>query len=124
MNRSVLFHRENEYEWRYVGIWADTVDFYNIKALLLNNIKEENFYKYLILFRKYQNVISILNKNLIRRNFCHHIQCSDKFSKNQKKIILVKENKKILKSIEYLKYKDQFQVLNVETGELTIFKSK
>ena len=31
-----------------------------------------------------------------------------------------KENKKIPKSIEYLKYKERVQVLNVETGELLI----
>ena len=31
-NQSVLFHRENECEWRYVGIWADMFD----KSLLSN----------------------------------------------------------------------------------------
>ncbi len=119
-NKSFWFHRDNKDEWQFIGIWADTLEYNNIKELLLKKIKEDELYKYFILFREYKTVVSILQKNLYRRNFCHRIKCSDEFSKNQKKIILEKENKKIPKSIEYLKYKERVQVLNVETGELLI----
>ena len=119
-NKCVWLHKENIDEWQFIGIWADTLEYDNIKELLLKKIKEDELYKYFILFREYKNVVSILNKNLSRRNFCHRIKCSDEFSKNQKKMILEKENKKIPKSIEYLKYKKRLQVLNVVTGELLI----
>ena len=119
-NKCVWLHKENIDEWQFIGIWADTLEYDNIKELLLKKIKEDELYKYFILFREYKNVVSILNKNLSRRNFCHRIKCSDEFSKNQKKMILEKENKKIPKSIEYLKYKERLQVLNVVTGELLI----
>ena len=119
-NKSFWFHRDNKDEWQFIGIWADTLEYNNIKELLLKKIKEDELYKYFILFREYKTVVSILQKNLYRRNFSHRIKCSDEFSKNQKKIILEKENKKIPKSIEYLKYKERVQVLNVETGELLI----
>lgn len=120
INKSICLHKENIDEWRFIGIWADTLEYNNIKELLRKKIKEEELYKYFILFREYKTVVSVIQKNLSRRNFCHRIKCSDDFSKNHKKILLEKENKKIPKSIEYLKYKERVQVLNVETGELFI----
>lgn len=53
MNRSVLFHRENEWEWRYIGIWADMLDSC-ILAIGIANLSD-----YLILFNEYNNQLQM-----------------------------------------------------------------
>lgn len=73
MNRSVLFHRENEWEWRFVGIWADMLDSC-ILAIGIANLSD-----YLILFKEYNNQLQILQDNLRLRNlYNQHIAFTEK----------------------------------------------
>ena len=82
MNRSVLFHRENEWEWRFVGIWADMLDSCILEIGIVN------LSDYLILFKEYNNQLQILQDNLRLRNlYNQHIAF------NEKEEILIMEEK-------------------------------
>jgi hypothetical protein len=78
MNRSVLFHRENEWEWLYVGIWADMLD----KSIL--EINEEDVKDFLILFKEYDTPLQILQENLRLRNLYNQFKSNNSFAEIQK----------------------------------------
>ena len=100
MNRSVLFHRENECEWRYVGIWADMLD-----SCILG-IGIANLSDYLILFKEYNNQLQILQDNLRLRNLYNKY-----IALNEKEEIL-KMEEKIKKNISDLPEKLDLLVYN------------
>ena len=63
MNESILFHRGNEWEWRFVGIWADMLNSNISKSLQNFSIQDA-----LVLFGDYENPLEILQENLRLRN--------------------------------------------------------
>lgn len=63
MNESILFHRGNEWEWRFVGIWADMLNSDISQRLQNFSIKDV-----LVLFGDYENPLEILQENLRLRN--------------------------------------------------------
>ena len=78
MNRSVLFHRENEWEWRYVGIWADMLD----KSIL--ELEETNTKAFLFLFKEYDTPLQIVQENLRLRNLYNLHKTNNSTSEIQK----------------------------------------
>ena len=58
MNEITLIHRENEWEWRYVGIWADMLD----KSIF--DFDEENKKDFLVLFKEYDSPLQVLQENI------------------------------------------------------------
>lgn len=121
MNNSVLFHRENEWEWRYIGIWADMLDSC-ILAIEIVNLSD-----YLILFKEYNNQLQILQDNLRLRNlYNQHIAFNEKeeILKMEEKIkknisdlpeqldLLVYNQKNVcLMKIEYKDYELNYSVI-------------
>ena len=107
MNRSVLFHRENEWEWRFVGIWADMLD----KSIL--NSDEENKKDFLVLFKEYDSPLQVLQENLRLRNLYN------KFKSNNSAAEIQKMEDDIKDSILKLKTKCEFTAYNREKNVLT-----
>jgi hypothetical protein len=109
MKGTVLFHRENEYEWRFVGIWADMLD----KSIL--NSDEENKKDFLVLFKEYDIPLQVLQENLRLRNLYN------KFKSNNSAAEIQKMEDDIKDSILKLKTKYEFTVYNKEKDVLTKF---
>ncbi len=109
MNRSVLFHRENEWEWRFVGIWADMLD------ISISVSDEENKENYLILFKEYDTPLQVLQENLRLRNLYN------KFKSNNSAAEIQKMEDDIKVAILNLKTKCEFTVYNREKNVLTKF---
>lgn len=121
MNRSVLFHHENEWEWRYVGIWADMLDSC-ILAIRIANLSD-----YLILFKEYNNKLQILQDNLRLRNlYNQHIafnekeeilKMEEKIKKNisdlpeQLDLLVYNQKDDCLMKIEYKDYELNYSVI-------------
>ena len=78
MNRSVLFHRENECEWHYVGIWADMLD----KSIL--ELEAANTKAFLVLFKEYDTPLQIVQENLRLRNIYNLYKTNNSTSEIQK----------------------------------------
>ena len=78
MNQSVLFHRENECEWRYVGIWADMLD----KSIL--ELDQEDVKDFLVLFKEYDNPLQVLQENLRLRNLYNQYKSNNAVAEIQK----------------------------------------
>ena len=109
MNSTVLFHRGNEYEWRFVGIWADMLD----KSIL--DFDEENKENYLILFKEYDSPLQALQDNLRLRNLYNKFKVNNSAAEIQKMEDDIKDE--ILK----LKTRCEFTVYNSEKDVLTKF---
>jgi len=109
MNRSVLCHRENEWEWRFVGIWADMLD------ISISVSDEENKENYLILFKEYDSPLQVLQENLRLRNLYN------KFKSNNSAAEIQKMEDDIKDEILKLKTKCEFTVYNKEKNVLTKF---
>ena len=117
MNRSVLFHRENEYEWRYVGIWADMLD----KSIL--NSDEENKKDFLVLFKEYDTLLQALQDNLQLRNLYNQYKVNKQESEIKK--VEDKITNQILQLSEktelfvYYKKTDSFMKVSYKDNKLT-----
>ena len=109
MKSTVLFHRGNEYEWRFVGIWADMLD----KSIL--DFDEENKKDFLVLFKEYDSPLQVLQENLRLRNLYN------KFKSNNSAAEIQKMEDDIKDSILNLKTKCEFTVYNREKNVLTKF---
>ena len=121
MNNSVLFHHENEWEWRYVGIWADMLDSC-ILAIGIANLSD-----YLILFKEYNNKLQILQDNIRLRNlYNQHIafnekeeilKMEEKIKKNisdlpeQLDLLVYNQKDDCLMKIEYKDYELNYSVI-------------
>ena len=121
MNNSVLFHHENEWEWRYVGIWADMLD-----SCILS-IGIVNLSDYLILFKEYNNKLQILQDNIRLRNlYNQHIafnekeeilKMEEKIKKNisdfpeQLALLVYNQKDDCLMKIEYKDYELNYSVI-------------
>lgn len=78
MKGTVFFHRENEWEWRYVGIWADMLD----KSIL--DFDEKNKKDYLVLFKEYDSPLQVLQENLRLRNLYNQFKSNNSVAKIKK----------------------------------------
>ena len=121
MKGSVLFHRENEWEWHYVGIWADMLD----SCILASGIV--NLSDYLILFKEYNNQLQILQDNLRLRNLYNKyiafnekeeiLKMEEKIKKNisdlpeQLALLVYNQKDDCLMKIEYKDYELDYSVI-------------
>ena len=78
MNETILFHRGNEWEWRFVGIWADMLD----KSIL--DFDEENEKDFLVLFKEYDTPLQVLQENLRLRNLYNQYKSHNVAAEMQK----------------------------------------
>lgn len=120
MNSSVLFHRENEWEWRFVGIWADMLD----KSIL--DFNEENKNDFLVLFKEYDTLLQALQDNLQLRNLYNQYKVNKQESEIKK--VEDKITNQILQLSEktelfvYYKKKDSFMKVSYNDSKLTYSK--
>ena len=63
----IFFHRENDYEWKYVGIWADLLDDQS-KHIINQHFPTKDLSSLFIAFGHYTSTLDIVKKNLINRN--------------------------------------------------------
>lgn len=120
MNRSVLFHRENECEWRYVGIWADMLD----KSIL--DFNEENKNDFLVLFKEYDTLLQALQDNLQLRNLYNQYKVNKQESEIRKmddkitiQILQLSEKTELF---VYYKKTDSFMKVSYNDSKLTYSK--
>ena len=73
-NKSTMIHKENDWEWRFVGIWADMVN----DTGLLERLKIYSTQDTLILFTQYERPLEIIQENLRLRNQYNLLQYGDK----------------------------------------------
>ena len=114
MKGTDFFHRENEWEWRFVGIWADMLD----KSIL--DYDEENKKDFLLLFKEYDSPLQVLQENLRLRNLYNKYKSigeGDKEAVHKMK----KMEDDIKDSILKLKKRCEFTVYNREKNVLTKF---
>ena len=78
MNETILIHRGNEWEWRFVGIWADMLD----KSILV--LDEEDEKDFLVLFKEYDSPLQVLQENLHLRNLYNQYKANNSLSEIQK----------------------------------------
>ncbi len=78
MNESILIHRVNESEWRFVGIWADMLD----KSIL--ELDQEDVKDFLVLFKEYDSPIQVLQENLRLRNLYNQYKSNNLVAEIQK----------------------------------------
>ena len=78
MNESILFHRGNEWEWRFVGIWADMLD----KSIL--ELDQEDVKDFLVLFKEYDSPLQVLQENLRLRNLYNQYKANNSVAEIQK----------------------------------------
>ena len=90
MNKSVLFHRENEWEWRYVGIWADMLD----KSIL--DFGEKDVRDFLVLFNEYDIPLQVVQENLRLRNLYNQYKSNNSVTEIQKMEEEIKNQIKVL----------------------------
>lgn len=109
MKGSVLFHRENEWEWRLVGIWADMLD----KSII--DLGKQSKKDFLLLFKEYDSPLQVLQENLRLRNIYN------KFKSNNSAAEIQKMEDDIKDSILKLKKRCEFTVYNKEKNVLTTF---
>ena len=74
--KSELIHRDNPFEWRFVGIWADMIKF-DISVL-----KKYPLASCFILFKKYETPLQIIQENLRLRNIYYQYEALYKKDKN------------------------------------------
>jgi len=77
MNETILFHRENEWEWCFVGVWADMLD----KSIF--DFDEENKKDFLVLFKEYDSPLQVLQENLRLRNLYNQFKSNNSVAKIQ-----------------------------------------
>ena len=109
MKETTVIHRENEYEWRFVGIWADMLD----KSIL--DFDEENKKDYLVLFKEYDSPLQVLQENLRLRNLYNQFISNNSVTEIQKMEDEIKKQVKTLsgKSELFTYYKKADMLMKV-----------
>ncbi len=79
--KSTMIHKENEWEWKFVGIWADMIKDTGLAEKLKNFSASET----LILFKPYEKPLEIIQENLRLRNQYNQLKSCDK--KNDVKVM-------------------------------------
>ena len=72
--KSTMIHKENEWEWKFVGIWADMIKDTRLAEKLKNFPASET----LILFKPYEKPLEIIQENLRLRNHYYQLKSGDK----------------------------------------------
>ena len=72
--KSTMIHKENEWEWKFVGIWADMIKDTRLAEKLKNFPASET----LILFKPYEKPLEIIQENLRLRNHYYQLKSCDK----------------------------------------------
>ena len=72
--KSTMIHKENEWEWKFVGIWADMIKDTGLAEKLKNFPASET----LILFQNYEKPLEIIQNNLQLRNQYNQLKSGGK----------------------------------------------
>ena len=72
--KSTMIHKENEWEWKFVGIWADMIK----DNGLADKLKNFPASKTLILFKPYEKPLEIIQENLRLRNQYNQLKSGGK----------------------------------------------
>lgn len=103
--KSTMIHKENEWEWKFVGIWADMIKDTGLAEKLKNFPASET----LILFKPYEKPLEIIQENLRLRNHYYQLKSCDK-----KKDVKVMEDA-IQKHIENLPFSPELCIYSLES---------
>ncbi len=116
MNETVLFHRENECEWRYVGIWADMLE----KSIF--DFGEKSKIDFFVLFKKYDTPLQALQENLQLRNLYNQYKINKQESEIQKfENLITNQISKLSDKTElfvYYKQADSFMKVSYRDNKL------
>ena len=72
--KSTMIHKENEWEWKFVGIWADMIT----DSGLLEKLKNFSAQETLVLFKSYERPLEIIQENLRLRNQYNQLKSGGK----------------------------------------------
>ena len=100
--KSTMIHKENDWEWKFVGIWADMIKDTGLAEKLKNFSASET----LILFKPYEKPLEIIQENLRLRNQYNQLKSGGK-----KDDIKVMEDA-IQKQIESLLFSPELYIYN------------
>ena len=100
-----MIHKENEWEWKFVGIWADMIKDTGLAEKLKNFSASET----LILFKPYEKPLEIIQENLRLRNQYNQLKSGGK-----KDDIKVMEDA-IQKQIESLLFSPELYIYSLES---------
>lgn len=103
--KSTMIHKENEWEWKFVGIWADMIKDTGLAEKLKNFPASET----LILFKPYEKTLEIIQENLRLRNHYYQLKSCDK--KNDVKVM----EDAIQKHIENLPFSPELCIYSLES---------
>lgn len=103
--KSTMIHKENEWEWKFVGIWADMIKDNGLEEKLKNFPAS----KTLILFKPYEKPLEIIQENLRLRNQYNQLKSGGK-----KDDIKVMEDA-IQKQIESLPFSPELYIYSLES---------
>lgn len=103
--KSTMIHKENEWEWKFVGIWADMIKDTGLAEKLKNFPASET----LILFKSYEKPLEIIQENLRLRNQYNQLKSGGK-----KDDIKVMEDA-IQKHIENLPFSPELCIYSFES---------
>lgn len=103
--KSTMIHKENEWEWKFVGIWADMIKDTGLAEKLKNFSASET----LILFKPYEKTLEIIQENLRLRNHYYQLKSCDK--KNDVKVM----EDAIQKHIENLPFSPELCIYSLES---------
>ena len=103
--KSTMIHKENEWEWKFVGIWADMIKDTGLAEKLKNFPASET----LILFKPYEKPLEIIQENLRLRNQYNQLKSGGK-----KDDIKVMEDA-IQKQIESLPFSPELCIYSFES---------
>lgn len=103
--KSTMIHKENEWEWKFVGIWADMIKDTGLAEKLKNFSASET----LILFKPYEKPLEIIQENLRLRNQYNQLKSGGK-----KDDIKVMEDA-IQKQIESLLFSPELYIYSLES---------
>ena len=103
--KSTMIHKENEWEWKFVGIWADMIKDTGLAEKLKNFSASET----LILFKPYEKPLEIIQENLRLRNQYNQLKSGGK-----KDDIKIMEDA-IQKQIESLPFSTELYINSLES---------
>lgn len=103
--KSTMIHKENEWEWKFVGIWADMIKDIELAEKLRNFPASET----LILFKPYEKPLEIIQENLRLRNQYNQLKSGGK--KDDVKVM----DDAIQKHIENLPFSPELCIYSFES---------
>ena len=103
--KSTMIHKENDWEWKFVGIWADMIKDTGLAEKPKNFPASET----LILFKPYEKPLEIIQENLRLRNQYNQLKSGGK-----KDDIQLMEDA-IQKQIESLPFSTELYIYSLES---------